>query len=51
VKVDLPALVQGVRLDEVRFGVNVETVLGCMGLDLGHESGDVNSCHYDTATT
>jgi hypothetical protein len=41
-EVHLPGLAQRVGLDEVTLVVDVKPVLGCMLLQIGDESGDVD---------
>ena len=45
-QVDLPRLSHGVGLDEVPFVVDVEPVIGCVVLEIGHEAGHIDDCHY-----
>ncbi len=46
VEVDLPVLPQRVALDEVPLVVDVEPVLDRVVLEIGHEPGDVDDCHF-----
>ncbi len=45
VQVHLEGLAHRVGLDEVALIVDVEAVLGCVILQIGDESGDVDYCH------
>ena len=46
VQIDFECLTHRVGLDEVAFVVEVEPVLGCMFLQVGHEPGEVDCCHW-----
>jgi myo-inositol-1(or 4)-monophosphatase len=44
-EIDLPQLTKGVRLDEMTFVVNVESVVDRLTLHVGDESCNVDHCH------
>ena len=43
VKIDFPELPERIRLDEVTFVVDVESVVDRMTLQVGDESGDIDN--------